>query len=251
MNQKRKYAVVRDVHDHRDHLYKADAPIDVPDLVDLRPGCSPIQNQDQLGCCTGFAIVGALEFDENKQREAFVKLSELFVYFNERDFEGDINEDGGAQIRDGIKLIARLGVCQESLWPYNEERFRDRPSLEAFQDGLNHRAIAYKRVIVEQDQFEHALAAGYPIVMGITVFESFESDAVAANGLVPMPNIQTEECMGGHAVLAVGYDRKRRLVIVRNSWGPDWGDHGYFYLPYEFMFGSGLVSDAWTVSQIA
>lgn len=250
MNQKRKYHVVRDTHDHRDHMYRAEAPIEVPDQIDLAPGCSPIQNQDQLGCCTGFAIVGALEYDENKQSESFVKLSELFVYFNERDFEGDIDQDGGAMIRDGIKLIAKFGVCQEALWPYNEARFKDRPSLEAFQDGLNHRALAYKRVIVDQANFEHALAAGFPIVMGITVFESFESDAVAANGLVPMPDAQHEECMGGHAVLAVGYDRIKRLVKVRNSWGPDWGDRGYFYLPYEFMFDSGLVSDAWTVTQI-
>jgi C1A family cysteine protease len=248
MTAQRQYTLVKDQHDPRDHHYKADAPIEVPDLVDLRPGCSPIQNQDQLGCCTGFAIVGAVEYDENKQREMFIKLSELFVYFNERDFEGDIDQDGGAQIRDGIKLIAKLGICQESLWPYNEGRFKDRPSLEAFQDGLNHRALAYKRVAVDQTDFEHALAAGYPIVMGITVYASFESDEVARDGLVPMP-ANGEECMGGHAVLAVGYDRKRELVIVRNSWGPDWGDHGYFYLPYEFVFG-GYVDDCWTVTSI-
>lgn len=250
MTQKRKYVVVRDHHDHRDHMYSAVAPIEVPDLVDLRKGCSPVQNQDNLGCCTGFAIVGALEYDENKQRETFIKLSELFVYFNERDYEGDINKDAGAQIRNGIKLIAKLGVCQESLWPYNETKFKDRPSLECFQDGLLHRALSYERVIVDQTNFEHALAAGYPVVMGITVFESFESDEVAANGLVPLPQ-RGEKCMGGHAVLAVGYDRTRKLVIVRNSWGSDWGDQGYFYLPYEFMFDYGLVSDAWTVTALS
>lgn len=250
MNQQRKYKLVRDKHDHRDHLYRADAPIEVPDLIDWRPGCSPIQDQDQLGCCTGFAIVAAIEFDENKQRETFIKLSELFVYFNERDFEGDIGEDGGAEIRDGIKLIAKFGICQEALWPYNEGKFKERPSLECFQDGLNHRALAYKRVSVTESDFEHALAAGYPIVMGIDVYESFESDEVAATGYVPMPNVETEQGLGGHAVLAVGYDRIKRLVIVRNSWGPNWGDKGYFYLPYDFVFG-GYVSDCWTVTAIS
>jgi C1A family cysteine protease len=250
MNQQRKYAVVRDGHDARDHLYNAAAPQDTPDVMDWRPGCSAIQNQDQLGCCTGFAIVAAVEFDENKQRETFIKLSELFVYFNERNYEGDVDQDGGAQIRDGIKLIAKYGICQESLWPYNEAKFKDVPTMEAFNDGLQHRALAYKRVAVDQASFEHALAAGFPIVMGITVYASFESDEVAANGMVPMPNVDTEECMGGHAVLAVGYDRIRKLVIVRNSWGADWGDAGYFYLPYEFVFDNGLVDDAWTVTAI-
>jgi C1A family cysteine protease len=250
MKQKHEYKLVKDSHDPRDHHYNASVPLDTPDVTDLSPGCSPITNQDQVGACTGFSIVGAVEYDENKQREHFIKLSELFVYFNERDFEGDIGEDGGAQIRDGIKLIAKFGVCQEALWPFDETKWKNRPTMEAFQDGLNHRALSYKRVAVTQSDFEHALASGFPIVMGITVFESFESDEVARSGMVPMPNQETEQCMGGHAVLAVGYDRIKRLVKVRNSWGPDWGDHGYFYLPYDFVFG-GLVDDCWTVTSIS
>lgn len=243
------YGRTKDTHDTRDHRYNAARPITVADIVDLAPHCSPVKNQDQLGACTGFSIIGALEYDENVQHEDFVELSELYVYFNERDAEGTTREDAGGEIRDGIKTIAQFGACLESLWPYDETAFRRKPSVEAYQDGLNHRALEYKRVDEDQDSLIHALASGFPVVIGITVFESFESDQVAADGMVPLPG-PDEQCMGGHAVLLVGYDKKRSLWKVRNSWGADWGSSGYFYLPFEYLTTPELASDFWTVSKI-
>lgn len=246
---KRKYVRVKDKHDPRDHIYKATAPIDIPDVVDLRTGCSAIEDQGDLGSCTGHAIVGALEYDENAQREQPIRLSRLFVYYNERMVEGDIMEDGGAQIRDGIKVIAKYGACDETLWPYAPEHFTLKPSMEAYDDGLKHRAIQYRRVLQTEDDLMHALASGFPVVCGIMIYDSFESEQVASDGLVPMPS-DSEQCQGGHAVLMVGYDRKRRLFIMRNSWGPDWGDKGYFYLPFDYITSPELAEDFWTVTSI-
>lgn len=247
---KRKFVHAKDKHDPRDHIYKASEPITIPDRVDLRPGCTPVEDQGDLGCCTGHAIVGALEFDENKQNEKPVRLSRLFVYYNERLLEGDIDQDGGGQIRDGIKTLVKYGACDETLWPYDTKKFKLKPSMEAYNDGLNHRAIEYRRVMQTEDDLLHALASGFPVVFGIMVYDSFESDAVAQTGEVPMPDAN-EQCQGGHAVLIVGYDRKDRYFIVRNSWGAEWGMKGYFTLPFDYVLSPDLAEDFWTVSKIS
>lgn len=246
----RVYNRVKDVPDERDHKYNAQRPIAIPRSVSLVSGCSPVENQGNLGSCTGHGIVGALEYEENLQKETFVRLSRLFVYFNERKIEGDISEDAGAQIRDGIKAVAQYGAPDETLWPYVEEKFADTPSSEAYTDGLNHTAIQYARVDQTESALTHALAAGHPVVIGITVYESFESDAVAASGAVPLPNQQTEECMGGHCVLLVGYDFDTRLFTVRNSWGEAWANKGYFTIPFEYLTNEDLAEDFWVVSKI-
>src|SRR5271155_3945310 len=113
-----KYIRVKDKLDTRDHKYKVTSAVDYPRSVDLRKYCSPVEDQRQEGSCTGHAIVGAMEFLENIQQEEPVRLSRAFVYFNELLLEGNVGKDAGASLRDGIKIIAKYGVCAERLWPY-------------------------------------------------------------------------------------------------------------------------------------
>ncbi|MDR3392395.1 MAG: C1 family peptidase [Sulfuriferula sp.] len=247
---KRQYNRVKDSHDPRDHHYKDTRPLTRPPVVDLSGVCSPVRNQGDEGCCTGEAWVGAYEYEENLERQAFFLASEQYVYYNERVLDHDTDQDAGAEIRDGIKAIVKYGVCSEALWPLNPATLSVKPSLEAYAEGAKHTALQYASVDQTENAITHALAAGHPVVFGITVYDSFESDEVAANGLVPMPDVNTEQCQGGHAVLIVGYDYHKRLFKVRNSWGPDWGDHGYFYLPFEFVFSSELCEDFWVLSKI-
>jgi C1A family cysteine protease len=249
-HRKHRYTRQKDKPDHRDHIYNAAAPQVMPAVVDLRPGCSPVEDQGNLGSCTTHAIAGALEYDEDVQKEQFLRLSRLFIYWNERNLEGDIAQDGGAQIRTGIKVIAKLGVPDETLWPYVEDQFTVKPSNEAFEDALKHKAISYARVMQTEHDLLHALAAGYPIIIGITIYDSFESDEVAKTGAVPMPNTATEQCLGGHAVLIVGYNRNTRVFTLRNSWSKDWGQDGYFTLPFEYILSAELAEDFWTISKI-
>ena len=242
------YGWIPDLPDHRDHLYAAPPPrlAALPPSVDMRPLCPPVYDQLQLGSCTGNAIAGAIEFDQKKQGKTQFVPSRLFIYYNERAMEGTVNSDSGAQIRDGIKSVAQQGVCNETLWPYDITQFAVKPSAQCYTAALQEKVAQYQRLVSNLNQFKGCLADGYPFVLGISVYESFESPAVAASGNVPMP-APSEQQIGGHAVLCVGYDDAHQWFIVRNSWGVGWGQQGYFTLPYAYLIQPGLASDFWTI----
>jgi C1A family cysteine protease len=223
-------------------------PQGVPPAMDLRATCPPVYDQGQLGSCTANAIAAALEFNRRKEGLADFAPSRLFIYYNERVMEGTVGSDSGAQIRDGIKSVANIGAPPETEWPYDIAKFAAKPPAPAYADAKLDRALHYMRVVQVLSQMQGCLAAGFPFVFGFTVYESFESQAVASTGLMPMPG-PGEKKLGGHAVMAVGYDNAKRLVTVRNSWNTTWGDKGYFYMPYEFIL-SPNASDFWTVRSV-
>jgi C1A family cysteine protease len=206
-----------------------------------------VYNQGELGSCTAHSIAGAIEFDQIKQKlpQIFVP-SRLFIYYNERVIEGTVDSDSGAMIRDGIKSVASQGACNESEWPYDITQFAVQPPAQCYQDALLDRAILYQRIVPNLNTMRACLAAGYPFAFGFTVYESFESASVAQTGQVPLPQ-PGEQVLGGHAVLAVGYDDTQLRFLVRNSWGTDWGMQGYFTMPYTYLTQASLASDFWTI----
>jgi C1A family cysteine protease len=256
-----RYGWTPDLPDARDHLYAAPRPTleALPPSADLRAQCPPVYDQEQIGSCTANAIGGAFEFETMKQGLADFMPSRLFIYYNERAMEGNTGTDSGAQIRDGVKSVATLGVCPETEWPYDGtasdpvtgafppgDPAAEKPTDTCYKDALNNRATSYSRVNRDLDQMKACLAAGYPFVFGFTVYESFESAEVARTGVAPMP-APDEKVVGGHAVLAVGYDDAAQTFLVRNSWGTGWGQAGYFTLPYAYFTTRGLSSDFWTI----
>ena len=250
----KRYGWVADTPDQRDHLYAA--PVvhlkKLPPKVDLRPKCPRvIYDQGDLGSCTGNAIACAIQFDRLKQKRKpdFIP-SRLFIYYNERDMEGTIASDSGAEIRDGIKTVAKLGDCPEHEWPYVIAKFATKPPAQCYRDARKYKAVLYQRVIRTLNQMKGCLASGYPFVFGFSVYESFENAAVTKSGIVPMP-ASKEKQLGGHAVLAVGYDDKQQRFIVRNSWGKSWGMRGYFTMPYAYLTDSNLSDDLWTIRIVA
>ncbi len=242
------YGWIPDIPDARDHvLHLSKKASALPPSVDLRPQCAPVYDQGQLGSCTANAIAGAIEFDQRKEQLAQIFTpSRLFIYYNERVVENSVDSDAGAQIRDGIKSVASQGVCAESLWPYAADQFATRPSAPCYKIARTHPAVNYSRVPQDTNQLKACLAAGYPFVLGITVYESFESDEVAHSGVVPLPQA-SETALGGHAVMAAGYDDASQRFLVRNSWGSDWGMGGYFTIPYAYLTDDNLASDFWTI----
>jgi C1A family cysteine protease len=251
---------VRDLPDSRDLVFSAAVPTaPLPPKIDLREHCTPIYDQGQLGSCTANAIAAAIDFERIRQGLKPFYPSRLFVYYNERSMEHTIPSDSGAQIRDGIKSVSKVGACSESpggssptdaLWPYNVDQFTQQPPKPCYTQAKLDRVLAYMRVPQTLAQLKGCLASGFPFVFGFTVYASFESDDVAKTGAAPMP-APGEELKGGHAVMAVGYDDATQRFIVRNSWGTGWGQHGYFTLPYAYVVDAQLASDFWTMRLVS
>jgi C1A family cysteine protease len=250
-----------DLPDQRDHIYAAPLPKlgPLPAKVDLRKQCPAVYNQEQIGSCTANAIAAAIEFDLLKQKLKDFVPSRLFIYYNERDMEHTVTTDSGAQIRDGVKSVNKLGVCPETEWPYIATpadpntnvwppgaRPAEKPLPQCYKDALDNQVTSYQRVNRDLAQMKGCLAAGYPFVFGFTVYDAFESAQVAKTGVLNLP-ASSEQVVGGHAVLAVGYDDAAQRFIVRNSWGTKWGRKGYFTMPYAYLLAPQLASDFWTL----
>ena len=236
-----------DLPDQRDHIFSPTrvSVNKLPKSKDLLHLCSPVEDQGELGSCTGNAIAGAIELLEKKKKTEFFDISRLFIYFCEREYLGEIDQDNGAFIRDGIKAIRRTGAAREDLWPYITSRFAERPSDVAYADAAKRRFTSYQRITTLPHMLR-CLADGFPFVFGFSVYSEFMSDHVAATGRVNMPG-PGETMEGGHAVLAVGYSMKAKRFICRNSWGEAWGLKGYFTMPFDYLADRNLSDDMWTV----
>ena len=228
--------------DVRDRLYAAKLTGPLPSECDLRPSMPPVYDQGQLGSCTGNAIAAAMEYERDRQGLSDFVPSRLFVYYNERALEGTVSSDAGAVIRDGIKVVNSDGVVPETLWPYDIGMFSVKPPKRCYVAAETDKAVQYEAIQTLGD-LKDAIASNLSVVFGFTVYQSFESQAVAQSGVLPMPK-PAEATVGGHAVVAVGYSDSKNQVIVRNSWGASWGDHGYFYMPYQYMTGSKASADS-------
>jgi C1A family cysteine protease len=141
--------------------------------------------------------------------------------------------------------LAKQGICAEAKWPYVVGKFAVKPSSACYSDARQHRISSYER-LQTVDEMRQCLADGYPFVFGFTVYESFESSAVAKSGILNMPTSK-EKVVGGHAVMAAGYDDKRKRLLIRNSWGTNWGQRGYFWMPYGYVSENNLSDDFWTI----
>ena len=224
------YGWVPDLPDQRDLMYSAPMMVmkKLPAKVDLRSKCPKVYDQGQLGSCTANALSGAFEFARKKQKLKDFMPSRLFLYYNERVLNNTVNSDSGAFIRDGIKSLNTTGICPEKEWPYDINKFADKPPQKCYTDALKSTIKSYQRLTnTNLPQLQSCLSEGYPFVFGFTVYESFESQQVAQTGILPMPKPK-EKVVGGHAVMAVGYDDSKQAVIVRNSWGTGWGIKGIF-----------------------
>ena len=237
---------VPDKLDSRDYKYRITTKPS-PNSVDLRSYCSPIENQGSLGSCTGQAIAGAIEL-LNKRNRKPTDVSRLFIYYYERLLLGTVNYDSGAYIRDGIKATNHYGASLESYWPYDIRKFRQEPISEAKTDALNRKVTRYERVN-DFNGCVDALSNGYPVIMGFRVYDSFMSKNVARTGIMPYPNTKREKLLGGHAVLLVGYNKSKKVFIARNSWGTNWGDKGYFYMPFN-VINPNMSSDYWIIKSV-
>ena len=259
MDKMPKLGWLPDLPDERDYVYQAPLKLrsasDFPDKVDLRKLCPPVQPQGPLSGCTAHALLAAVEYCKRFQGQKGTKrLSRLFLYYNERAMMNTIYSDSGAYLRDGVKCLNKQGVCLEKDWPYSSNtrpgaKYTQKPPKECYKAAEECQILSYWRVDPNLFNIRACLADKFPIVFGFSVYESFMSEEVSQTGIMPMPE-KGEAMLGGHAVMAVGYDNERRLLLVRNSWGTKWGEKGYFWMPYDYITKTKNCSDFWTIRMV-
>jgi len=211
------------------------------DVVDLRSKLPPCYDQGPIGSCTANALAAAYQF-----LKPDTMMSRLFLYYNERVIEHDVEHDTGAYLHDGITSLKTNGICPESMWVYDISQFDVKPPPECYASALEHKVITAENVTQTIAGMQACLSHGLPFVVGIIVYRTFESPNVAKTGIVPMPT-KTDSILGGHAVLIVGYNNTKKQWIFRNSWGPSWGSKGYGFLPFNYLTTPSLCSDLWVI----
>jgi C1A family cysteine protease len=211
----------------------------------------PIRDQGQQGSCTGHATHGAVAYLRNLEKQPIDNPSPRFIYWNGRVIEGTTDQDSGCEIRDVVKAVNKWGVCDESLCRYSDSDYTTPPTKAAFAAAMQDVLKAYRRVNQDVQSLKLALIHKQPVVIGFSVYEEFESQVVAMTGEVPMP-ATTSRMVGGHAVWIVGYDNAHRKGCFRlaNSWGPGWGNHGYFWMPYDYLANPDLSTDFWALQSV-
>jgi C1A family cysteine protease len=243
-----KFTLKPDIPDDRDYLFKSSLSEDQVsgkrNLINLMP---PTYYQGYLGSCTGFGIAkGLREFLSIRDWSEHVPMSALWFYWQERNLEGTVDQDAGAYIRDGMKVLANLGCVPESEYPYYVDRFRDTPPDSLLESAAKYKIYEYHR-IYDVNDIRHSIAMYQPVVFGALLYESFYQ-ANNNGGFVPMPNTDIENVLGGHCMLVIGYDDERQSFIVRNSWGSNWADNGYCYIPYDWF--RLYAWDMWTAQDV-
>ena len=226
--------------DSRDHIYQPTGAQLRP-VVDLRNWASPVEDQSELGSCTSNALAGAYELMTRRLSPAdYADVSRLFIYYNIRLIEGTVQADAGGYLRDGIKALKQYGVCTEALWPYVIDKFDDKPTDACYEDARKRIITSYAKVL-DNNAMIAALNDNKPVVFGTDIYKAFDRIS-GKDTIVPMPR-EDDYSLGEHAMCLVGYDLLRKLFLVRNSFGVNWGDQGYAWIPFEYMDAYG--NDAW------
>ncbi len=220
----------------------------VPKKVDLRQMCSPVEDQGMTNSCTANAVVGALEYHQRKAGRSVTDMSRMFVYFNSRKMSNTENQDTGSFIHHAMAAVLAFGACEERLWPFDPAMTTMQPSTLAYQNGMHHEAVQYARTELGNPAMA-ALAVGLPVVFGTFIPKEYY-DQARQTGIMPVDNRSAQRPGGGHAMLMVGYDIPAKVWIVRNSWGQNWAEGGYFKLPFETMTSYSDPSHFWTIGAI-
>jgi Papain family cysteine protease len=229
-----------------------------PSLIDLRMGTfggqfPPVLNQGILNDCVENAWGSALYYVDSKETQNPVMFSRLFHFWNTRQTSlfANTSTNSGTSIRASVKAIAKVGICREDLWPYDVTQYAVKPPDAAYANAVPREGISYARLVTLDDML-HCLASGYPIVFGTSIYNEFMAlqNAGCANldaAIVPLPSKTTATWEGCHSMCIVGYDLIRRLFLVRNSWGTNFGFNGDCWFPFDYLLNPLLSDDFWTI----
>lgn len=224
----------------------------LPESIDLREWCSPVEDQGNLGSCTANAVLGLVEYMQKKINGEYLDSSRRFLYKVTRKLYG-LTGDTGAFIRGTIRALRIFGACPEKYWPYEVSHFDEEPSSFCYAFAQAYQAIKYFRLADPDpekllEKLRLYLSKGLPLAFGFTVYSSIFEEKVTKTGDIPFPR-PGDKAEGGHAIMAVGYNDKKKVLLIRNSWGASWGDKGYGTLPYDYVL-QALADDFWVITSL-
>lgn len=233
-----------------------------PAKVDLRDMLPPAFDQGEEGSCgpnSAAAFMGFF-YPEIAQLGGFSRQQ---IYYSVRQLEQTVGEDAGVETKDLFAILKEVGAAPESLWGYTPSNFKAAPPPGVLLAAEGYKISSYSQLTAEED-FLDCLAEGFPFILGFECYESIDDDSLARTGVMPRPNLRSERDVGGHDVLVVGYDTNflesadyrntainRSLVnntalLIRNSWGIDWGINGHFWMPIDYASNAQTGGDCWT-----
>jgi C1A family cysteine protease len=228
--------------DERDYIYRSNSTEALRESVDLREWDTIVESQESLGSCAPNTLTNAYELSVNREYPEYLKqLSRLFIYYNTRSEYGNVLEDNGMFLRDGLKALTKFGVCSEELWPYVIDEFQNNPTDECYEDAKKRKILKYQKLISNY-YITEVLNHNKPVVFGMTIYDSF-MNLNERISTVSFPS-KKENNLGGHAMCMVGYDLEKRLFLAKNSFGSTWGDKGYCWIPFDYIRQEGY--DIWT-----
>lgn len=251
--QTKRFGWRRSLPDYRDRRFaiprRFEAAAELPRSVALEKRCPPPMQQMLLSSCVPHAVTAAMRADRISQGLPDKALSRLQLYFDGRMAEGSVQDDCGMEIRTAIKCAAKIGVAEETLWPYMPSKFKTRPPDSAYRRAKKNEALTYEAVALDKHAIKAALASGHPVVFGISVYENFDTDETAKTGVIQMPE---GHMLGGHAMYLTGYDDDAdpAHARLRNSWGPHWGLAGDALIPWGYVTDPNLAADLWIVKEV-
>lgn len=216
----------------------------LPTKVDLRKYMPPVEDQGEIGSCTANTCAGAYEYLIKRNEDLDYDISRLFLYYNSRCYTGEENVDRGAVLNNVLQSLSETGVCSEQTWPYITDRVFEKPSQAAYNEAKNRTISKFEYVPTDLETWKSVLADGYPIIFAVYLYQDFWQPR---HGKIPMPR-SNDSNQGGHAMLCVGYSDPDRVFIVRNSWGTQYGDKGYCYIPYDYVMNQNYnFNDSWVI----
>jgi hypothetical protein len=226
----------------------------LPPKVDLRQYMTRVEDQEDTNSCTANAVAGAYEYLVKRYMgEKAYDVSRLFIYYNARalDEESEAMEDEGSAIGLAIEGLKQYGACSEETWPFDSGSVNEEPSADAYEEASQFVIEETELVPTDLNAWRRCLAEGYPIIFGLSLYNSFDNHR--RKGLVSLPS-EAESARGthsGHAMLCVGYSDTDKVFIVRNSWGHGWGDKGYCYIPYRYIINEKWNGgDSWIIRRL-
>lgn len=230
--------------------------------VDLRSNFTKIKNQGQQGSCLSFTLTSIFEYMMKVSKQEDYDLSEAFLYYNARNLDTDesTSNDNGSRFHPSIESLSKYGIALEKYWPYNENVYDKRPSEEAYKDAETRKLIKALNVECSVKAIKSALSDGYPVAGSFILYPSFNQNGA----YIQMPTKEEIESVNNgneedeqmerharHAMTIVGFSDELQMFLVRNSWGDDWGDRGYCYMPYAYIENNELFNFACIITEVA